>query len=208
MIARIETPMPLSRLLQFIPDGRPVAVAAAFGLFSLLPALPLMAASSDWAVNEGGRMRLVLLPEGADGLRQGALVIEPKPGWITYWKEPGDVGIPPAIKPAEGASYTLESLDFPVPKVLTSGEMNDVGYDRPVTLPITLANAPDTSGVTLNAFIGVSEYLHPLPGRSRRAAECGWRAFCSGDGARRSRARADPARTVGGFSRARTHHER
>ena len=159
MIARIETPMPLSRLLQFIPDGRPVAVAAAFGLFSLLPALPLMAASSDWAVNEGGRMRLVLLPEGADGLRQGALVIEPKPGWITYWKEPGDVGIPPAIKPAEGASYTLESLDFPVPKVLTSGEMNDVGYDRPVTLPITLANAPDTSGVTLNAFIGVCQNI-------------------------------------------------
>lgn len=159
MIARTETPMSLSRLLKIIPRGRPLAVAAAIGLFSLLPASPLMAASSEWAVNEGGRMRLILLPESADGLRQGALVIEPKPGWITYWKEPGDVGIPPAIKPAQGASYSLERLDFPVPKVLMNGTMTDVGYDKPVTLPITLKNAPDTSGVTLNTFIGVCQNI-------------------------------------------------
>lgn len=126
---------------------------------TLLPALAAQAASSDWAVNEGGRMRLILLPAGADGLRQGALVIEPRPGWITYWKEPGDVGIPPAIVPLAGAPYSVERVEFPVPKVLMSGDMTDVGYDHPVTLPITLKDAPDDLNVTLNAFIGVCQNI-------------------------------------------------
>jgi DsbC/DsbD-like thiol-disulfide interchange protein len=110
-------------------------------------------------VNEGGRMRLILLPEEADGVRRGALVIEPRPGWITYWKEPGDVGIPPAIKPVPGETYTVDTVDFPVPKVLMNGEMIDVGYDHPVTLPLALKNAPNGTGVTLSAFVGVCQNI-------------------------------------------------
>lgn len=159
MISRTDTDMSFSRLFHALCRTRLTPFAAILGMLFLLPALPLMAASSDWAVNEGGRMRLILLPEGADGLRQGALVIEPSPGWITYWKEPGDVGIPPAIKPAPGASYTVDSIGFPVPKVLMSGDMIDVGYDHAVTLPITLKNAPDTASVTLNAFVGVCQNI-------------------------------------------------
>jgi DsbC/DsbD-like thiol-disulfide interchange protein len=136
-----------------------MAVAATIGLCALLPSAPLMAASSDWATNEGGRMRLILLPEGSDGLRQGALVIEPKPGWITYWKEPGDVGIPPAITPAPGALTTVETIGFPVPKVLMNGEMIDVGYDHPVTLPLSLKHAPNDKAVTLSAFVGVCQNI-------------------------------------------------
>ncbi len=159
MISRTETDMTSSRLLHALFRGPLAPFAAAIGLCFLLSAWPLMAASSEWAVNEGGRMRLILLPEGADGLRHGALVIEPKPGWITYWKEPGDVGIPPTIKPAPGASFSVDTIGFPVPKVLMSGDMVDVGYDHPVTLPITLRNAPDTTGVTINAFVGVCQNI-------------------------------------------------
>lgn len=152
----VTPPYSLSQLLR---DGRLMLISAAIGLISLLPATPSVAASSDWAVNEGGRMRLILLPEGADGLRQGALVIEPRPGWITYWKEPGDVGIPPAITPPPGASYRVDNVGFPVPKVLSNGDMIDVGYDHPVTLPLTLKGAPDGSGVTLSAFVGVCQNI-------------------------------------------------
>lgn len=136
-----------------------LALSAAVALVSLLPTDPAVAASSDWAVNEGGRMRLILLPEDGDGLRHGALVVEPKPGWITYWKEPGDVGIPPAITPAPGAQYTVQSVGFPVPKVLMSGDMMDVGYDHPVTLPLTLKGAPTGEAVTLSAFVGVCQNI-------------------------------------------------
>lgn len=151
--------MSCSRPLRVFRAARPILLAVIIGLMPMLTGPHALAASSDWAVNEGGRMRLILLPEGPDGLRLGALVIEPKPGWITYWKEPGDVGIPPAITPAPGAPYTVEDLGFPIPKVMESGEITDVGYDEPVTLPLTLKNAPDSMGVTLNAFVGVCQNI-------------------------------------------------
>ena len=159
MISKMNPAMSCSHLRGFSRSSRASVVAAALGLFSLVSAMPALAASSDWAVNEGGRMRLILLPQEADGTRHGALVIEPKPGWITYWKEPGDVGIPPAVTPQPGASYTVELIGFPVPKVLSNDEMTDVGYDRPVTLPLRLKNAPDDSGVTLSAFVGVCQNI-------------------------------------------------
>ena len=117
------------------------------------------AASSAWATNEGGRMRLVLLPAGADGSREGVLLVEPKQGWITYWKEPGDVGIPPSITPAPGAGFSVSRIDFPVPKLLSNGDMQDVGYDHPVALPVVLDNARDDAPVSLSAFVGVCQNI-------------------------------------------------
>jgi len=118
------------------------------------------AASSDWAVNEGGRMRLVVMPPDQDGRREGALVIEPNPGWITYWKEPGDVGIPPALALPAGSSAVIESIGFPVPKLLDNSGMRDVGYDHAVTLPLVFAGAgADTDTLTVNAFVGVCKNI-------------------------------------------------
>lgn len=159
MTSKTEADMSCSRPSSGYRRAKHWLLSAVVGLFALLPGGPTAAASSEWAVNEGGRMRLILLPQDASGLRQGALVIEPKPGWITYWKEPGDVGIPPAISPPAGAGYAVDNVGFPVPKVLMSGEITDVGYDRPVTLPLTLRYAPNGESVTLNAFIGVCQNI-------------------------------------------------
>ncbi|UJW76370.1 protein-disulfide reductase DsbD domain-containing protein [Rhizobium sp. SL42] len=136
-----------------------------FGLLLALATLALtigdtQAASSDWAVNEGGRMRLVVLPADPDGRREGALVIEPNPGWITYWKEPGDVGIPPALTLSPGSTAVIESIGFPVPKLLDNSGMRDVGYDHAVTLPLVIAGAgPETETLTVNAFVGVCKNI-------------------------------------------------
>ena len=136
-----------------------------FGLLLALATMALtigdtQAASSDWAVNEGGRMRLVLLPADPDGRREGALVIEPNSGWITYWKEPGDVGIPPALTLSPGSTAVIESIGFPVPKVLDNSGMRDVGYDHAVTLPLVIAGlGADTDTLTVNAFIGVCKNI-------------------------------------------------
>ena len=98
---------------------------------------------SDWAVNEGGRMRLVVLPADEHGQRAGALQIEPSPGWITYWREPGDAGIPPSITLAPESGYTLSDVAYPVPKRIDSGDVHDIGYDAPVTLPLVITGPAD-----------------------------------------------------------------
>ncbi len=96
-------------------------------------------------------MRLTALSPEADGTVEALLEVEPKPGWITYWREPGASGIPPQVNLAGGA--TLVSMSYPVPKVLTLGDLTDIGYDAPVAFPLTLKK---TAGeLKLDAFIGI-----------------------------------------------------
>ncbi len=116
------------------------------------------AESSEWALNEGGRMRLVVLPADADGKRAAALQIEPSPGWITYWREPGDAGIPPSITLAPDSGYTLNDIGYPVPKRIDNGELRDIGYDAPVTLPLVLsgpAGGSSSGELKASVFIGL-----------------------------------------------------
>ncbi len=118
---------------------------------------PAQAEMTAWAHNEGGRMRLVAMPPAGDGTVRGALQIEPNPGWITYWKEPGDAGIPPQLLISSEADVTLERLDYPVPKRIDNGTLRDIGYDHPVTLPFELSVKDPTQPLKINAsaFVGL-----------------------------------------------------
>ncbi|RFB97916.1 cytochrome C biogenesis protein [Rhizobium leguminosarum bv. trifolii] len=111
---------------------------------------------SAWAENEGGRMRLVALAPDAAGKIRAALQIEPKPGWITYWKEPGNSGIPPQFIIAAGSGVTLDAMAYPVPKHFFNGAVEDIAYDAPVTLPLSL-HAAGKAPVEIDAvaFIGI-----------------------------------------------------
>jgi DsbC/DsbD-like thiol-disulfide interchange protein len=115
------------------------------------------AAMTAWAENEGGRMRIIALPAEPDGTVRGALQIEPKNGWITYWKEPGQAGIPPQITLSPGDGIRLQKVEFPVPRQFTTGEVRDLGYDHAVTLPFTLTVEDKGQPLMLNAsaFIGL-----------------------------------------------------
>ncbi|EJT03394.1 hypothetical protein RCCGE510_19799 [Rhizobium sp. CCGE 510] len=111
---------------------------------------------SAWAENEGGRMRLVALAPDAAGKIRAALQIEPKPGWITYWKEPGNTGIPPQFTIAADSGVTLDAIGYPVPKHFFNGAVEDIGYDAPVTLPLSLnAAGKDEVEIDALAFIGI-----------------------------------------------------
>jgi DsbC/DsbD-like thiol-disulfide interchange protein len=122
-----------------------------------LPASDSLAAMTAWAENEGGRMRIIALPPAPDGTVRGALQIEPKSGWITYWKEPGQAGIPPKITLTSGDDASITEIGFPIPKQFTVGDVRDIGYDHPVALPFTLKLASPDKPMTLraSAFIGL-----------------------------------------------------
>lgn len=137
--------------------ARPLLLCAALlgGLFGSL--WPAQAGMTPWASGEGGRMRLVALPADATGNIRAALQIEPKPGWVTYWREPGNSGIPPQVTLAPESNVRLERIDYPVPKILSDGKVEDIGYDAPVTLPITfIAVEPGKPAkIEATAFIGI-----------------------------------------------------
>ncbi|MGO8654719.1 protein-disulfide reductase DsbD domain-containing protein, partial [Rhizobium ruizarguesonis] len=111
---------------------------------------------SSWAENDGGRMRLVALAPDAAGKIRAALQIEPKPGWITYWKEPGNSGIPPQITITPESGVSLDAISYPVPKHFFKGGIEDIAYDAPVTLPLSLTAAgKGPVAIDASAFIGI-----------------------------------------------------
>ncbi|MDO1581324.1 protein-disulfide reductase DsbD domain-containing protein [Rhizobium oryzicola] len=139
-----------------VPDpARRLAAVLAFSL--LLPVAKASADMSDWAENEGGRMRIIALAPEADGTVRGALQIEPKAGWMTYWKEPGQAGIPPQVTFAPASGVRLTEMRFPVPKVFDEDGVRDIGYDHAVTLPFTLKAEPGKVPLQLTAaaFVGL-----------------------------------------------------
>jgi len=131
------------------------------------------AATSEWVDNQGGRMRLVALAPDAEGHIRAALQIEPQPGWITYWREPGQSGIPPQVTVAPESGVTLEKASYPIPKQIVVGNIHEIGYDAPVTLPLDFRVAGKAPAkLELTAFIGLckdicipfqADYSLPLP---------------------------------------------
>ena len=114
------------------------------------------AAMSDWVDNQGGRMRLVALAPDAEGHIRAALQIEPQPGWITYWREPGQSGIPPQVTLAPESGVALEKASYPTPKQITVGNIQEIGYDAPVTLPLDFkVEGKVPAKLELTAFIGL-----------------------------------------------------
>lgn len=159
-------------------------IAEIFGIVALVGMMtgPATAAMTAWAESEGGRVRLVALPPDADGKISAALQIEPAPGWITYWREPGDSGIPPQISIMPGSNVSLAGVAYPVPKHIEAGSLRDFGYDGPVALPLDLTLTDSNAEPRFDAqvFIGLcknicipfqADFSLTLPKAAQSAAE-------------------------------------
>jgi DsbC/DsbD-like thiol-disulfide interchange protein len=67
-------------------------------------------------------------------------------GWYTYWKNPGEGGIPLNIKAKLPDGWRLDEIQYPAPEPILTGELPSFGYKREVLLPITIHPAHDTQG--------------------------------------------------------------
>ena len=89
----------------------------------------------------------VTLFAGTDGARAGtavplALRLALAPGWHTYWSNPGDAGLPPAVTVSvDGAAPRPVALGFPPPRRIDEGGLVGFGYTGVVTFPF--AATPD-----------------------------------------------------------------
>ncbi len=119
------------------------------------------AASSAWIEAAGGRVRLVTdsRPD-AGGSLSGMLDIELKPGWKTYWRDPGDAGVPPSVDVSKSPGLTGATLEFPAPRRHDEGDFTWAGYSSSVALPIrfqTRDAAVAAPVISADVFLGVCE---------------------------------------------------
>jgi thiol:disulfide interchange protein DsbD len=77
-----------------------------------------------------------------------------RPGWHTYWKNPGDVGQPTTLEWSLPAGWKAGALAWPYPIRLPVGPFMDYGYEGKVWILSTLtapANAKAGDAITLTA---------------------------------------------------------
>ncbi len=74
-----------------------------------------------------------------NGDHMAALHLQLAPGWKTYWRTPGDAGIPPTFE-WRGARNTQDvNVVWPTPEVFWQSGMRSIGYDGDVVLPLRVA---------------------------------------------------------------------
>lgn len=137
-------------------------IAAAVAITLCLSGVPAGAASSDWYRTEGGSVRLVTeRAPGADGVLRGALEIALDPGWKTYWRDPGDAGVPPSLDLSASTGVESLEIDFPAPERHDDGYAVWAGYDAPVSLPIRLklADPAQSPSISAKVFLGICQSI-------------------------------------------------
>jgi DsbC/DsbD-like thiol-disulfide interchange protein len=103
--------------------------------------------------------RAKFLQGGFDGSTYNAgLQIQLEPGWKTYWRSPGDAGIPPSIT---ASGDNLESFDVlcPAPLRIIDGGGEALGYHDEVVF-LLKAKPKDASkplSLQLSSFFGVCD---------------------------------------------------
>ena len=73
-----------------------------------------------------------------DGSHMTALQLKLKDGWKTYWRAPGDAGIPPHFNWSGSGNLAGIEVQWPTPHVIMQQGVRTVGYTRQLILPLKL----------------------------------------------------------------------
>ncbi|MFT3690431.1 protein-disulfide reductase DsbD domain-containing protein [Paenirhodobacter sp.] len=84
-----------------------------------------------------------------------ALKIELDAGWKTYWRVPGDAGIPPVLNFAESDNVTDVAVIWPAPEVFDQNGLRTVGYRNELVLPIRIRPRDPAAPVELDAMMDI-----------------------------------------------------
>jgi len=108
-------------------------------------------------------IRAEVLPGWATprGTRMAALRLTLAPGWKTYWRAPGETGIPPQFDWAASENLARVTLHWPSPSVFNTGGLRTIGYKHELVLPIEITPRDASRPVKLAAAVdlGVCEHI-------------------------------------------------
>jgi suppressor for copper-sensitivity B len=115
-----------------------IVLAAAFPVGSAA-----RAESGAWAESAHAKARLVaaVAATAGAGRVQLGLEIELDRGWKTYWRSPGEGGMPPRFGWSGSANVAGIAIAWPAPKRFDIGGMESIGYSDHVILPLEVALA-------------------------------------------------------------------
>ncbi len=147
---------------------RPVARgAAAISMAAMLRLLPLLwfaipflaapapaqAAQSDPVSGNAMTARLLSVEDGVGPGGQtvsAGLHLEMEDGWKTYWRSPGEVGLPPDLDWSGSENVAAVDLSYPAPTRFEAFDIQNFGYGGEVVYPLTVTLTEPGEAARLN----------------------------------------------------------
>jgi DsbC/DsbD-like thiol-disulfide interchange protein len=106
--------------------------------------------ASAWSEDTRSSVRLIAggSKRGATALRAG-IEIKMLPGWHTYWRYPGDSGVPPRFDFSGSDNLQSVKVLYPAPHLLADGGGQSLGFENGVIFPVQVTPREPGKPVTL-----------------------------------------------------------
>jgi DsbC/DsbD-like thiol-disulfide interchange protein len=115
------------------------AALAVYAIGAISGSAALAADESPWSNDVRSGVRLIAGANSKDdvALRAG-VEIKMQPGWKTYWRYPGDSGVPPRFDFSSSENLKEAKVLFPAPHLFTDETGHSLGYKNSAIFPLVL----------------------------------------------------------------------
>lgn len=132
---------------------RPGPSAAAVLLLSALSTHAMAQDASPWLQDSHSAVRL-LAGSRSGTVLLGGIAFQLEPGWKTYWRTPGDSGVPPRFDFSKSDNIDAVTVLWPTPSEFPDGAGgHSLGYKNQVVLPLRIVAKNADKPITLRATI-------------------------------------------------------
>lgn len=107
------------------------------------------AAVSPWSKSTHSSMRLIAGATAASGKQRVGVEIVMMPGYKTYWRSPGDSGVPPVFDWSGSANVGGLDVRWPAPERFEEANGSGIGYVSEIVVPVSVQPIDPTRPVTV-----------------------------------------------------------
>jgi DsbC/DsbD-like thiol-disulfide interchange protein len=134
----------------------PLRAALGFATTILVSSLAIEARAQDaspWQ-REGHSAVRLLAGSRSGAVLLGGIAFQLQPGWKTYWRTPGDSGMPPRFDFSKSENIEAVTILWPAPMKFDDGAGgNSLGYHDQIVLPLRIVAKNTDKPVTLRAAV-------------------------------------------------------
>src|SRR5471032_2560345 len=130
------------------------ALGLAITVFVLSLAIEARAQDASAWQRDGHSALRLLAGSRSGAVLLGGIAIELQPGWKTYWRTPGDSGVPPRFDFSKSDNIEAVTVLWPAPLKFDDGAGgHSLGYHDQIVLPLRIVAKNTDKPVTLRADI-------------------------------------------------------
>src|ERR1700678_4384640 len=134
----------------------PLRAALGFATTLLVSSLAIEACAQDaspWQRDGHSAVRL-LAGSRSGAVLLGGIALQLQPGWKTYWRTPGDSGVPPRFDFSKSENIEAVTVLWPAPTKFDDGAGgHSMGYPNRIVLPLRIVAKNPDKPVTLRANV-------------------------------------------------------